>query len=107
LHNSDELIYIWDPFNAGTGETTRVYVAGENEDEELVTESQPSERFFDDPVVGSDDRYVLIEAAPKSSRSDDYVGNRQPEDARLVLYDRFSREVIKSDTRGADPAWNR
>jgi hypothetical protein len=107
LHNSDEPIYIWDPFNARTGETTRVYVADENENEKLVTESQPSERFFDDPVVSSDDRYVLIEAAPKSSRSDDYVGNRQPENARLVLYDRFSREVIESDTRGVDPVWNR
>jgi hypothetical protein len=107
LHNSDELIYIWDPFNARTGETTRVYVADENEDEELVTESQPSERFFDDPVISSDDRYVLIEAVPKSSRSDDYVGNRHPENARLVLYDRFSREVIESDTRGVDPVWNR
>ena len=107
LHNSDELVYLWDPFNARTGETTRVYVADENGYEELVTESQPSERFFDDPVVSHDDRYVLVEAAPKSSKSDDYVGNRQPEDARLVLYDRFTREVIESDTRGVDPVWNR
>jgi dipeptidyl aminopeptidase/acylaminoacyl peptidase len=107
LYNSDELIYLWDPFNAIAGETTRVYVADENGDEELVTESQPSERFFDDPVVSHDDRYILLEAAPKSSKPDDYVGNRQSEDARLVLYDRFAREVIESDTRGIDPVWNR
>ena len=107
LHNSDELIYIWDPFNTRIGETTRVYIADENGDEELVTESQPSERFFDDPVVSQDDRYVLVEAAPKSSKSDDYIGNRQPEGARLVLYDRFSGEMIESDTRGVDPVWNR
>ena len=73
----------------------------------MVTESQPSEHFFDDPVVSPDDRYALIEAAPRSSRSDGYVGNRQPEDPRLVLYDRFTREVIESDVRGVDPVWNR
>jgi hypothetical protein len=107
LYNSDELIYLWDPFNARAGEPTRVYVADENGDEELVTESQPSDRFFDDPVVSHDDRYVLLEAAPKSSKSDDYVGERQPTDTWFVLYDRFAREVIGSDIHGIDPVWNR
>ena len=107
LYNSDELIYLWDPFNARAGETTRVYVADEDGDEELVTESQPSERFFDDPVVSHDDRYVLVEVTSEARSLDDYVGNRQPEDARLVLYDRFAREVIESDIRGIDPVWNR
>lgn len=98
MHNSDELIYLWDPFNARIGENMRVYVADEDGDEELITEFEPSERFFDDPVLSYDDRYVLVEATSEPRKLDDYVGNRQPKDARLVLYDRYAREVIERDT---------
>ncbi len=73
--------------------------------------AQPPERFFGDPVVSYDDRYVLIGATEMRGGSaglDDYAGNRKPEDARLVLYDRFDRKVIDSGTtRGIDPVWNR
>src|SRR5215211_4498416 len=90
LHNSDELIYLWDPLNEKEGTTTQVYVASADGNvEEQVVESQPLERFLDNPVISYDDRYVLVEAASESSDLDDYVGNRQPEDTRLVLYDRF------------------
>jgi hypothetical protein len=47
-----------------------------------------------DRVTLPDDRYVLIETTCESSKSDDYVGNRQPEDAWLSLYDEFDGEVI-------------
>jgi Tol biopolymer transport system component len=110
LHNSEELIYLWDPLNEKEGTTTRVYVASaDGEVEEQVVESQPQERFLDYPVISYDDRYVLVEATSESSNSkfDDYVGNRQPEDARLVLYDRFDQKVVESDTHGIDPVWNR
>jgi hypothetical protein len=52
---------------------------------------------------------VLVEATsePSKFKLDDYVGNRQPEDTRLILYDRFDRKVIDSDTRGIDPVWDR
>jgi len=58
-------------------------------------------------VISYDDRYVLVEAASESSDLDDYVGNRQPEDTRLILYDRLERKVIDSETHGIDPVWNR
>ena len=107
LHNSEELIYLWDPLNAKVGTTTRVYVASpDGKVEEQVVESQPQEHFLDYPVISYDDRYVLVEAAPKSSDLDDYTGNRQPEDAQLVLYDRFDGKVI-DEIRGIDPVWNR
>ena len=107
LHNSEELIYLWDPLNAKVGTTTRVYVASpDGKVEEQVVDSQPQERLFDHPVISYDDRYVLVEAASESSDLDNYTGNRQPEDARLVLYDRFDGEVI-DEIRGMDPVWNR
>jgi len=110
LHNSEELIYLWDPLNEKEGTTTRVYVASaDGEVEEQVVESQPQERFLDYPVISYDDRYVLVEATsePSNSRFDDYVGNRQPKDARLVLYDRFDHKVVESNTHGIDPVWSR
>ena len=110
LHNSDELMYLWDPLNTKEGTTTQVYVvSADGTVEEQVIDSQSLERFFDYPVISYDDRYVLVEATSEPSKFelDDYVGNRQPEDTRLILYDRFKRQVIDSDTRGIDPAWNR
>lgn len=106
LHNSDELLYLWDPFNAREGETTQLYIASPD-GEEQVMESRPPERFFDNPVPSHDDRYVLLEASSEPSDLDDYPGNRQPKDARLVLYDRFDREVLDPGIRGIDPVWNR
>jgi hypothetical protein len=65
-------------------------------------------RFFGDPVVSYDDRYVLIEATFGPQGDDDYVGNSKPKDARLVLYDRFDNKVLDSGTtRGIDPVWHR
>jgi Bacterial Ig-like domain len=110
LHNGDELIYLWDPLNTKEGEATQVYVASaDGKVEEQVIGSQPLERFFDNPVISYDDRYVLVEATsePSKFKLDDYVGNRQPEDTRLILYDRFEHRVIDSDTHGIDPVWNR
>lgn len=109
LHNSDELLYLKDPLGGEADDTLEVYVAGlDSEPEEQVVELQPPARFFDEPVVSHDDRYVLIEATFDGSQGrDDYAGNPQPKDARLVLYDRFDREVVDSDTRGIDPVWNR
>ncbi len=110
LHTSDELIYLWDPLNAKEGTTTQVYVASaDGKVEEQVVDSQPPERFLDNPVISYDDRYVLVEATsePSKFKLDDYVGNRQPEDTRLILYDRFEHQVIDSDTHGIDPVWNR
>ncbi len=109
LHNSDELLYLKDLLHAKEGEPMQVGVtdaAGELE-EQGVGLQQPSARFFDDPVISYDDRYVLIEATFEPQGNDDYVGNPQPKDPRLVLYDRFDRKVIDSDTRGIDPVWNR
>jgi Bacterial Ig-like domain len=110
LHNSEELLYLWDPLNEKEGTTTQVYVASADGNvEEQVVESQPPERFFDNPVISHDDRYVLVEATSEPSKFelDDYAGNRQPEDTRLILYDRLEREVIDSDTHGIDPVWDR
>ena len=110
LHNSEELMYLWDPLNEKAGTKTKVYVASaDGEVEEQVVESQPEERFLDYPVISYDDRYVLVEATsePSNSRFDDYVGNRQPQDARLVLYDRFDHKVVESNTHGIAPVWNR
>jgi hypothetical protein len=110
LHNSEELMYLWDPLNEKAGTKTKVYVASaDGEVEEQVVESQPEERFLDYPVISYDDRYVLVEATsePSNSRFDDYVGNRQPKDARLVLYDRFDHKEVESDNHGIAPVWNR
>ena len=109
LHNSEELMYLWDPLNEKEGTKTKVYVASaDGEVEEQVVESQPEERFLDYPVISYDDRYVLVEATyePSNYKFDDYVGNRQPKDARLVLYDRFDHKEVESDTHGMDPVWN-
>jgi len=110
LHNSDELLYLWDPLNAKEGTTTQVYIASaDGKVEEQVVDSQPPERFFDNPLISYDDRYVLVEATsePSKFKLDDYAGNRQPEDTRLILYDRLERKVIDSETHGIDPVWNR
>jgi hypothetical protein len=106
LHNSDELIYLREPIGV---ETLQVYTANaDGELEEQVVDSRPPARFFDEPVVSYDDRYVLIEATFEPQGEDNYVGNSKPKDARLVLYDRFDGKVIDSGTiRGIDPIWNR
>lgn len=57
-------------------------------------------------MVSYDDRYVLVEATSEPRGLDDYLGNRQPEDARLVLYDWHERKEIE-EIRGIDPVWNR
>ncbi len=106
LHNSDDIVYLWDPYNAKEGEATWIYIASADGEEQVVS-SRPSERFFDVPVVSHDDRYVLVEVTSEDSDLDDYSASRQPEDARLMLYDRYEREEIGADTRGIDPVWDR
>jgi hypothetical protein len=108
LHNGDGLLYLKDPLDAKTGEALQVYTAStDGKVEDQVVDLQQSARFFGDPVVSYDDRYVLIEATFEPQGDDDYVGNPKPKDARLVLYDRFDNKVIDSGaTRGIDPAWN-
>ena len=111
LHNSDELIYLWDPFNAKMGDHLQIYTAdadGKVEEQagEQLVGWRSSAHSFEDLAVSPDDRYVLIEATPKPQGGDD-VGSQQPGDTRLVLYDRFARKVIDSDTRGIEPVWNR
>ncbi len=109
LHNGDDLIYLRDPLDAETNERLEVYTAnadGKVEKQAVGLESPA--RFFGDPVVSSDDRYVLIKVTFEPQGSDDYVGNQQPVDTRLVLYDRFDGKVIDpGTTRGIDPVWNR
>jgi hypothetical protein len=109
LHNGDGLLYLKDPLDAKTGETLQVYTADMNgKVEDQVVDLQQSARFFGDPVISYDDRYVLIEATFEPQGDDDYVGNPKPKDARLVLYDRFDNKVIDSGTtRGVDPIWQR
>jgi hypothetical protein len=106
LHNTDELIYLRDPIGAAT---LQVHTAdADGELEEQVVDTQPPADFFDEPAVSYDDRYVLIEATSEPQGRDRYVGNSQPKDARLVLYDRLDRKVIDSGTiHGIDPVWNR
>jgi hypothetical protein len=111
LHNSDELIYLWDPFNAERGDHLQLYTAdadGKVEEQagEQLVGWKSSTHSFEDLAVSPDDRYVLIEAKPKPQGGED-VGNQQSEDTRLVLYDRFDRKVVDSDTRGVEPVWNR
>jgi hypothetical protein len=108
LHNSDELIYLRDPLDAKTGEHLEIRTANaDGKAEEQVVDLQQPARFFGDPAVSYDDRYVLIEATFDSEGVEDYAGNQQqPADNRLVLYDRFDRKVIDSDTRGTAPVWN-
>jgi hypothetical protein len=72
-----------------------------------AVDAQPSASFFDEPAVSYDDRYVLIQATFGPQGDDNYVGNKKPKDARLILYDRSDDKVIDSDTRGVDPVWNR
>lgn len=108
LHNSEELLYLRDPLDAPTGETLQVCTADvDGNVEKQAVGSQPPVDFFDEPAISYDDRYVLIEAKFEPQGDDDYVGNKQPKDPRLVLYDRFDDKVIESDTRGVDPIWNR
>jgi hypothetical protein len=109
LHNGDELLYLKDPFDAKAGETLQVYTANtDGKVEDQAVDLQQAARFFGEPVVSYDDRYVLIEVTFEPQGDDDYVGNQKPKDARLVLYDRFDNKVIDSGTtRGVDPVWNR
>jgi hypothetical protein len=106
LHNSDELIYLREPIGE---EALQIYTAkADGELDNQAVDTQPPARFFDEPVVSDDDRYVLIEATLAPQGDDDYVGNPKPKDARLVLYDRFEGKVIDSGTvHGVDPVWNR
>lgn len=105
LHNSDELIYLREPIDA---ETLQVYTANaDGKLEEQEVDTQPQASFFGQPLVSYDDRYVLIEATFGPQGDDDYAGNSQPKDARLVLYDRFDGKVIDPGTvHGIDPIWN-
>ena len=108
LHNGDGLLYLKDPLEA-KGDTVQVYTANtDGKVEDQVVDLQQSARFFGEPVISYDDRYVLIEATFEPQGDDDYVGNPKPKDARLVLYDRFDNKVIDpGTTRGIDPVWNR
>lgn len=106
LYNSDELIYLREPIGV---KTLQIYTANaDGELEEQVMDLEPPARYYDEPVVSYDDRYVLIEATFEPQGDDDYVGNSHPKDARLVLYDRFDGKVIDPGTiHGIDPVWNR
>ena len=108
LHNSDELLYLKAPLDAKPGEALQVDAAnmdGEVEEQGVDLQSQAS--FFGEPELSYDDRYVLIEVTFEPQSSDDYVGDPQPKDPRLVLYDRLDGKVIDSDIRGIEPVWNR
>ena len=108
LRNGDELLYVKQPLDAKTGGTLQVNTASmDGEVEEQVVDLPPQASFFGEPEVSYDDRYVLIEVTFESQGSDDYVGDPQPKDPRLVLYDRLNGEVIDSDTRGIYPVWSR
>jgi Tol biopolymer transport system component len=108
LHNSDELLYLKKPLDAKPGEALQVYIANvDGETQEQVVNTQPQASFFGEPAVSYDDRYVLIEVTLGTQDSDDYVGDPQPKDPRLVLYDRLDGKVIDSDTRGIHPVWVR
>jgi Bacterial Ig-like domain len=109
LHNSDELFYLKEPLDAKPGETLQAYTAdADGETQEQVVDTQPQASFFGEPVVSYDDRYVLIEITSEPQDSDDYVGDPEPKDPRLVLYDRLDGKVIDSGTiRGIEPVWNR
>jgi hypothetical protein len=108
LHNGDGLLYLKDPLEA-KGDTVQVYTTNtEGKVEGQAVDLPQATRFFGDPVVSYDDRYVLIEATFGPQGDDDYVGNSKPKDARLVLYDRFDNKVLDSGTtRGVDPVWHR
>jgi hypothetical protein len=107
LHNSDELLFLKAPLDAkpGTLELYTTNADGEADEQAVDTQSQAS--FLGEPVVSSDDRYVLIQATLDSQEVDNNTGNRQPKDTRLVLYDRSDGKVIDSSIRGIDPVWNR
>jgi hypothetical protein len=108
LHNSDDLVYREDLFDPFTGELRfRVNVADESGKPEPALSVKPPSGFLGEPRVSLDDRYLLIEAASDSLGLDDYAGNPQPKDTRLVLYDRHERRVLDSGTRGMDPTWDR
>jgi hypothetical protein len=72
---------------------------------EAQMRSEPSTYFFDPPVMSYDDRYIVVESSFASDAFDSYLGNTQPEHARLVLYDRSDHEVIE-EIRGIDPVWS-
>jgi hypothetical protein len=108
LHNSDEILYLKKPLDAKPDETLQVYIANvDGEAQKQVVNMQPQASFFGEPVVSYDDRYVLIEVTFEPQDSDDYVGDPQPKDSQLVLYDRLDGKVIDSGTRGIHPIWNR
>jgi hypothetical protein len=109
LHNSEEIFYLKEQLDAKPDETLQVYTAdtdGEAQEQEVGIEPQAS--FLGQPAVSYDDRYVLIEVTFEPQDSDDYVGDPQPKDPRLVLYDRLDGRVIDPGTiRGIAPVWNR
>jgi len=109
LNDSDDLVYLKDPLDAQTDERVEVDTANaDGKVEEPVAGLEPSVRFFGDPVVSYDDRYVLINATFNSQVENDQTGNQQPVNTWLVLYDRFDHKVIDpGNTRGIDPVWNR
>lgn len=108
LHNSDELLYREDLFDPSTGELLfRVNVADQSGRAAPLAEVKPPTAFLDEPQASPDDRYVLVEATFDSLGLDDYAGNPQPKDSRLVIYDRQERKALDASTRGMDPAWNR
>ena len=100
-------MYLKDPLDARTGGTLQVCTAdADGNVEEQAVDSEPSANFFDEPAVSYDDRCVIIEATFEPQGDDDYIGNKQPKNARLVLYDRLDGKVVDSDIRGIDPVWN-
>ena len=109
LHNSDEIFYLKEPLDAKPDEPLQVYTANmDGEAWEQVVDTQPQASFFSQPVVSYDDRYVLIEVTSDPQDSDDYVGDPQPKDPRLVLYDQLDGKVIDpGPVRGVEPVWNR
>jgi len=109
LNTSDELLYREDLFDPSTGELLfRLNVADPATGRATpVAEVKPPAAFVDEPQASFDDRYVIVEATFDSLGLDDYAGNPQPRDSRLVIYDLKENRALDADIRGVDPAWNR
>lgn len=106
LNNSDGLVYR-EGVELGPGEMgSRIVVADSEGREEVVAGPPDGAYFYDEPAASLDDRYVLVESAPRAADMDYYPANAQPEGARLLLYDRSDGEVI-DEVRGMDPVWSR
>ncbi len=106
LHNSDELLYLKQPFDAEPGMLQLYAAKADGEIEEQTVDAPSKANFVGEPVVSYDDRYVLVEVTPEPRGLTPYTGDQHPNDTKLVLYDRLEGKVIEADTRGIAPVWN-